>query len=70
MLICQKPPTNRQKKIYKKKNKTQKTTTKEVKFPFSQLECKVLCLGVGDKPTESLWLRIRERTGMSDTAAP
>ncbi|GAB0179529.1 hypothetical protein GRJ2_000418200 [Grus japonensis] len=31
-----------------------------------QLECMELCLGMDEEPTESLWVRIKERAGAGD----
>ena len=35
-----------------------------------QLECMELCLGTDEEPTESLWVRIKERTGKGDIIMP
>lgn len=35
-------------------------------FVGEQLKCLELCLGMGDKPTESLWVRIKEQNNMGD----
>jgi len=32
-----------------------------------QLECMELCLGIDEEPTESLQVRIKEKTGRGDT---
>ncbi|KAK4830111.1 LOW QUALITY PROTEIN: hypothetical protein QYF61_008538 [Mycteria americana] len=34
-----------------------------------QLECLELCLGMDERPTETLWVRIKERTGKGDIVA-
>lgn len=31
-----------------------------------QLECVEVCLGMDEKPTDSLWIRIKERTRTDD----
>lgn len=41
---------------------------KEVRLPFvrRQLVCLAFCLGMGDEPTETLRVRIKEQTNMGD----
>ncbi|PKU27961.1 hypothetical protein llap_21735 [Limosa lapponica baueri] len=34
-----------------------------------QLECMELCLGMDEEPTESLWVKIKQRAGTGDVTA-